>query len=65
MKGAIHQTAMNTDLFVWFTNPEQIQFLNLYVNRNNLVIDTINQLVHQRDIDFKRPLKVSSYFLVE
>ena len=32
--------------------------LILYVTRNNIVQDTINQLTKQRSHDFKKPLKV-------
>ncbi|XP_066957802.1 probable E3 ubiquitin-protein ligase HERC3 [Macrobrachium rosenbergii] len=58
MQGAIQEAVINSNPMLWLLDPAQVQFLNLNIHRNNIVEDTINQLLHHGVTEFKRPLKV-------
>lgn len=58
MQGAIQEAVTNSNPVVWLFDPAQIQFLNINIHRNNIVDDTIQQLLHHVVTDYKRPLKV-------
>ncbi|GAU89958.1 hypothetical protein RvY_02448 [Ramazzottius varieornatus] len=47
--------SMPTSLMI---NPHQALYLNLYVTRENLLTDTLNQLYHFHPQELKRPLKI-------
>ncbi|KAK3871366.1 hypothetical protein Pcinc_023478 [Petrolisthes cinctipes] len=58
MQGAIQEAVINSNPMLWLFDPAQIQFLNINIHRNNIVDDTIQQLLHHGVTDYKRPLKV-------
>ncbi|KAG7177409.1 E3 ubiquitin-protein ligase HERC4-like [Homarus americanus] len=58
MQGAIQEAVINSNPMLWLFDPAQVQFLNINIHRNNIVEDTINQLLHHGVTDYKRPLKV-------
>ncbi|XP_068245605.1 probable E3 ubiquitin-protein ligase HERC4 isoform X2 [Palaemon carinicauda] len=58
MQGAIQEAVFNSNPMLWLLDPGQVQFLNLNIHRNNIVEDTISQLLHHGVTEFKRPLKV-------
>ncbi|CAL4099631.1 unnamed protein product, partial [Meganyctiphanes norvegica] len=59
MQGAMQDAVLHSNPMQLFFNPTQVQFLNLNIHRNNIVQDTINQLLFHGITDFKRPLRVT------
>lgn len=58
MQGAIQEAVYNSNPMIWLINPAEVQFLNIHIHRDNIVQDTITQLMDHRVTDYKRPLKV-------
>ncbi|XP_047486162.1 probable E3 ubiquitin-protein ligase HERC4 isoform X1 [Penaeus chinensis] len=58
MQGAIQEAVYNSNPMIWLINPSEVQFLNIHIHRDNIVQDTITQLMDHRVTDYKRPLKV-------